>query len=162
MLLDARRSALLIIDVQKKLLPGVHEQAQLVAGCRWLMGVARLLEVPTLASEQYPQGVGPTVAALRELLDDSAVVAKTHFSCADAPDCLAAIEALEREQIVIAGMEAHVCVLQTALRLQQAGKQVYVVEDAISARNPNDTRVAIERMARRGIEIVTREMVGFE
>ncbi|WP_286240785.1 hydrolase [Neptuniibacter halophilus] len=162
MLMKAERSALLLIDVQEKLLPGVHQNEALVESCKWLLGVARLTEIPVLASEQYPQGVGPTVAALREMLPAEDFIGKTHFSCADAEACRERIEQLDREQIVICGMEAHVCVLQTALRLQEEGKQVFVVRDAISARNPADTQAAIERMAAEGIRMVTREMVGFE
>ncbi|MGB0465954.1 MAG: hydrolase [Pontibacterium sp.] len=162
MLINAEKSALLVIDVQAKLLPGVFENEKLVSGCQWLMGVARLMDVPVLGSEQYPQGVGPTIETLRELLPAEDFVGKTHFSCADAPDCSRRIEALDREEIIICGMEAHVCVMQTALRLLEQGKKVYVVTDAISARNPNDTAVAIERMREEGVKMVTREMVGFE
>ncbi|PIE20365.1 MAG: hydrolase [Neptuniibacter caesariensis] len=162
MLIEADKSALLLVDVQEKLLPGVFENEKLVASCKWLIGVAQLMNVPVLGSEQYPQGVGPTVTELRELLPEDDFIGKTHFSCADAPECSARIEALGREQIVICGMESHVCVMQTALRLHAQGKQVYVVTDAISARNPVDTNAAIERMREEGIKMVTREMVGFE
>ena len=162
MLIEANKSALLVIDVQEKLLPGVFDNEMLVNSCEWLMGGAQLMDVPVLGSEQYPQGVGPTIGTLRDMLPAEDFVGKTHFSCADAPEVNARIEALDREQIVICGMEAHVCVMQTALRLQAQGKQVYVVSDAISARNPNDTAAAIERMREEGVKMVTREMVGFE
>ncbi|WP_299177857.1 hydrolase [uncultured Neptuniibacter sp.] len=162
MLIEAGKSALLLVDVQEKLLPGVFDNEKLVTNCQWLIGVAQLMDVPVLASEQYPQGVGPTVSTLREMLPETDFIGKTHFSCADAPECSERIDQLDREQIVICGMEAHVCVMQTALRLQAQGKQVYVVSDAISARNPNDTASAVERMREEGIKMVTREMVGFE
>jgi len=162
MLLDKTESALLVIDVQEKLLPGIHDSERLVDNCRWLMNAAELVGVPVLASEQYPQGVGPTVPALRELMKDEAVVAKTWFSCADSEACMNQLDHLDRPQVVICGMEAHVCVLQTALRLQQQGKQVFVVTDAISARQSHDTEVAIQRMQAAGVTLVTREMVGFE
>lgn len=162
MLIEANKSALLLIDVQEKLLPGVFDNEKLVANCKWLLGVAQLMDIPVMASEQYPQGVGPTVPVLRDMIPESDVIGKTHFSCADAPECSARIDELDREQVVICGMEAHVCVMQSALRLQAQGKQVYVVSDAISARNPVDTAAAIERMREEGIKMVTREMVGFE
>lgn len=162
MLINSENSALLVIDVQAKLLPGVFENETLVKNCQWLIGVAQLMGVPVRGSEQYPQGVGPTIESLRTLLPDGSYVGKTHFSCVDAPDCNSQIEALDREVIVICGMEAHVCVLQTALRLLETGKTVYVVADAISARNPRDTEVALQRMRDEGVKIVTREMVGFE
>ncbi len=162
MLIDPQQSALLVIDVQDKLLPGVHQNQQLVDSCRWLMEVAELMDIPTLGSEQYPRGVGPTVDSLRQLLPAEDFIAKTVFSCADSEECKARIDALNRDQVVICGMEAHVCVLQTALRLKEEGKQVFVVADAISARNPVDTEFAIQRMREEGIRMVTREMVGFE
>ena len=162
MLIEANKSALLVIDVQERLLPGVYENEKLVSNCKWLMEVAQLVDVPMLGSEQYPQGVGPTIGTLRDMLPADDFIAKTHFSCADSPECSQRIDAMGREQIVICGMEAHVCVLQSALRLQAQGKQVFVVSDAISARNPDDTAAAIARMREEGVKMVTREMVGFE
>ena len=162
MLIKSENSALLVIDVQAKLLPGVFESETLVKNCQWLVEVALLMQVPVLGSEQYPQGVGPTTESLRRLLPEGGFIGKTHFSCVDAPECNSQIEALDKEVIVICGMEAHVCVLQTALRLLEIGKTVYVVADAISARNPRDTEFALQRMRDEGVKIVTREMVGFE
>ena len=162
MLIKSENSALLVIDVQDKLLPGVHENEALVKNCQWLIEVAQLVDVPVMGSEQYPQGVGPTIDSLKSLLPDGSYIGKTHFSCVDAPECSAQIEALDKEVFVLCGMEAHVCVLQTALRLRESGKTVYVVADAISARNSLDTEFAIARMREEGVKIVTREMVGFE
>jgi len=162
MMIDAKRSALLLIDVQEKLLPGIHEKERFVDNCRWLLEVGKLMEVPTLASEQYPQGVGPTTEVLRSLLPESSFFGKTHFSCVQAPDVYPEIEAIDREQWVLCGMEAHVCVLQTALDLKARGKQVFVVADAISARSAVDTELAIARLREEGIRIVSREMVAFE
>jgi len=162
MLIQADNSALLVIDVQEKLLSGVHENEELVKNCKWLIEAAQLMEIPIMGSEQYPQGVGPTTDALKSLLPEVDFIAKTYFSCVDSPECNDHINSLGKDVIVICGMEAHVCVLQTALRLKEAGKTVYVVADAISARNDIDTKFAIERMRDEGIKIVTREMVGFE
>ncbi len=162
MLIQSGNSALLVIDVQKKLLPGVYDHEALVENCQWLVEVAQLMGVPVIGSEQYPQGVGPTIESLRCLLPDGAYIGKTWFSCVDAPECHDKIEYLGKGVIILCGMEAHVCVLQTALRLLESGKTVYVVADAISARNPIDTEYAIQRMRDEGVKIVTREMVGFE
>lgn len=162
MLINRDKSLLLVIDVQAKLLPGVHESEQLVKNCRWLMELAQLVDVPVLGSEQYPQGVGPTTDELKALLPAEDFIGKTFFSCADSPECSARIEAMDREEIVICGMESHACVMQSALRLLEQGKKVYVVADAISARNPVDTELAIARMREEGVKIVSREMVGFE
>ncbi|MAC45846.1 MAG: hydrolase [Oceanospirillum sp.] len=162
MLISADNSALLVIDVQEKLLGGIHESENLIKNCQWLMEVAQLMEVPIVGSEQYPQGVGPTTKTLRNLLPEGEFIGKTVFSCADSEPCLSAIQALDRKSVVICGMESHVCVMQTALGLKEKGFDVSVVADAISARNPLDTEYAIERMRAEGIRIVTREMVGFE
>ncbi|MBY4678328.1 hydrolase [Marinobacterium arenosum] len=162
MLIDAQRSALLLIDVQEKLLPGIHDREAFVENCRWLLDVAKLVDIPLLASEQYPQGVGPTTETLLERLPADKVFGKTHFSAVQAPEVGPQIEALDREQIVICGMEAHVCVLQTALDLRARGKQVFVVADAISSRSALDVELAIARMREEGIRIVSREMVAFE
>jgi len=162
MLISAENSALLVIDVQEKLLPGVFENESLVKNCEWLMKVAQLMEVPVLGSEQYPRGIGPSAEALRNLLPEEDFLPKTVFSCADDAQCMERIQGMDRDVIVICGMEAHVCVLQTALRLKEEGKTVFVVADAISARSALDTEYAIARMREEGIKIVTREMVGFE
>lgn len=162
MLIDRNNSALLVIDVQERLLGPVHESAALVRNCEWLVKLAQLLDVPVIASEQYPQGLGATTAALQALLDPERIYGKTIFSCTAAENCAQAFAELDREQFILCGMEAHVCVLQTAFGLQAAGKQVYVVADAISSRSPQDRDLAIQRMAAAGMHIVTKEMVGFE
>lgn len=162
MLINIATSTLLVIDVQEKLLAGIHENESLVKNCSWLIRLAQEVDVPVLGSEQYPKGVGPTTSELQDLLGASAFVAKTLFSCATAPECQQQMDTGERDSFILCGMEAHVCVLHTALELHDQGKKVYVVADAISARNPEDTRLAIERMRQAGITIVSREMVGFE
>jgi len=162
MLIDPRRACLLVVDIQEKLVPAVHQHQQLVANSRWLLDVARILEIPVLVSEQYPQGLGHTVAELSEFCRADNTMAKQHFSCAADQQCLAQINRCAREQVVIIGMEAHVCVLQTALGLLQQDKEVFVVADTIGSRNPNDMHLAIERMRHCGVQIVTREMVAFE
>nr|VFK16037.1 MAG: Isochorismate hydrolase [Candidatus Kentron sp. LPFa] len=162
MLIDAGSSLLLIVDVQEKLIPAIHDREAVVAHCAWLMKVADVVGVPLLVSEQYPAGLGPTVSALRELAPKEAFMEKVHFSCVAASECGARIDASGRKQIVIAGIEAHVCVLQTALDLAASGKQVFVVADAVSSRDPRNVALAMERMRSAGITMVSREMVLFE
>jgi nicotinamidase-related amidase len=161
MLIRAERSTLLIVDVQEKLLPHMHDAEQLLKSCLWLVQVARRMEVPMLASEQYPQGLGPTVAPLREALGAGPVVAKLSFSCAAEPGFME-LQALARPQVVVAGIESHVCVLQTALELCALGKQVFVVADAVSSRTPANRELALSRMREDGVRVVSREMVAFE
>ncbi|MBK8508828.1 MAG: hydrolase [Candidatus Competibacter sp.] len=162
MLMKAETSCLLVVDFQERLMPAIHQADQVVANGVWLIQIARRLDVPVLASEQYPRGLGHTVSAIRELLPEDAFVEKTHFSCAAELDCMRRIDLLDRPQVVLVGAEAHVCVLQTALGLRMAGKDVYLVADGVSSRSPTDVQLALERMRAEGVRIVSREMVAFE
>jgi nicotinamidase-related amidase len=162
MLMRAETSCLLVVDFQERLMPAIHQADQVVANGVWLIRIAQRLGVPVLASEQYPQGLGHTVAAVRELLPAEAFMEKTHFSCAAERECMRRIDAIGRDQIVVIGAEAHVCVLQTALGLRAAGKEVYLVADVVSSRAPCDVELALERMRAEGVRVVSREMVVFE
>jgi nicotinamidase-related amidase len=162
MLMRVETSCLLVVDFQERLMPAIHQADQVVAHGAWLIQIAQRLGVSVLASEQYPRGLGHTVAAIRELLPVEAFMEKTHFSCAAERDCMRRIDALGREQIIVIGAEAHVCVLQTALDLRSVGKEVYLVADAVSSRSPRDVELALERMRAEGVRIVSREMVVFE
>lgn len=162
MLLNAANSVLLVIDVQAKLLPGVQRGEELVENCRWLVRLAQLMAVPVVASEQYPQGLGPTEDGLRELIGAERFHGKTCFSSVDAAPFAAELQALERRQVVLCGMETQACVIQTALRLLEQDMQVHVVADAVAARKQLDTDIALRRMEQAGAVLVTREMVGFE
>ena len=162
MLMKIETSCLLAVDFQERLMPAVHDTDHIVANAAWLIQIAQRLNVPVLASEQYPRGLGHTVAAIRELLPAEAFMEKLHFSCAAERDCMRRIDALGRQQIVVIGAEAHVCVLQTALDLRAAGRDVYLVADAVSSRSPRDIELALERMRAEGVRVVSREMVVFE
>ncbi|MFZ1325580.1 MAG: hydrolase [Candidatus Contendobacter sp.] len=162
MLMKAETSCLLVVDFQERLMPAIYQAEQVAAYAAWLIQIAQRLEVPVLASEQYPQGLGPTVAAVRSVLSAESIMSKTHFSCVAEPECLRHLTTLGREQIVLVGVEAHICVLQTALGLRALGKEVYLVADAVSSRTPRDVDLALERMRAEGVRIVSREMVVFE
>lgn len=162
MLIDAQDSCLLVVDVQERLVPAIHDGERVVRNTAWLMQIARELAVPVLMSEQYPRGLGHTVTELRGLVPADEVMEKIHFSCAAAPECMPRIAATGRSQVVVAGIEAHVCVLQTALGLVAGGHQVYVVADAVSSRRAEDVELALARMRADGVRIVCREMVAFE
>ena len=161
-LLKAPDSLLLIVDVQERLAPHVHEHDRVIENCEWLVGVAEVVGVPVFATEHYPEGIGHTVPRLRERLADDAILRKDHFSCVSESSCNARIEQTGRTQIVVAGLEAHVCVMQSAIELRASGKSVFLVADAVSSRTPDDAAFAIERMRRNGVQVVTREMVLFE
>lgn len=162
MLIDAASSSLLIVDVQQNLGPVMADPRSVYRGCSLLLRAATRLDLPITVSEQYPKGLGPTMGELLELTPPDSVVEKIHFSCAAEPAIKARLDGFGRKQVVIAGIEAHVCVLQSAIGFHQAGYQVFVVADACSSRVTANHQAAMARMAQAGIGIVTVEMVVFE
>jgi isochorismate hydrolase len=151
-----------LIDVQEKLTPLVQKPDQLIERCHWIMRLAKELSVPTLVSEQYSKGLGHSVSPLHEENSHSKPIEKVYFSCWKEPHFKQTLEALKKQQIVLIGIETHVCVLQTALDLIQAGYQVFVVVDAVSSRHEIDYRYGLKRMKQDGAHLVTAEMVFFE
>ncbi|KTC97950.1 hydrolase [Legionella erythra] len=159
MLLKKEDSCLLLIDVQEKLAPFVLESEKMIARCQWLMKLAKELAVPIITSEQYPQGLGNTVKPLQS---GDKPLPKVHFSSWREPCFKNSLTNLTKNQVVLMGIEAHVCVLQSAMDLLEAGFQVYVVVDAVSSRHEQDLKYGLKRMKQAGIELVTSEMVFFE
>jgi nicotinamidase-related amidase len=158
-LLTAESVVLLLIDMQERLMPAIYDGEVVVARAARLAEAARLLEVPIRATEQYPAGLGSTVPALAEYPEST--LAKTTFSATADPGFAALLPAGVSE-IVVAGVEAHVCVLQTVLGLLPGGHHVRLVADAVGSRDPADRAAAIDRARQHGAEIVTSEMVLFE
>ena len=148
MLIDRHQSLLLIVDIQEKLAPAIHEGAAAIANNQRLLAAADRLGVPIVVSEQYVRGLGPTVPALQPLPAGAQRFEKMHFSCAREPGFLDLIADSGRHRIIVTGMEAHVCVLQTVLGLLDAGYAVCLVEDATSSRTPANRAAAISRMRR--------------
>lgn len=161
MLLDAKDCVLFLVDIQDRLAPAVLDGDAVIARAAILLAAASRLEVPVVASEQYPQGLGHTDGRLR-LPEGAATFAKLAFSAASEPAILAHLDALGRRQVVLCGMETHVCVLQTALGLQATGRDVAVVADAVGSRHAERRLLGLERMRDQGIAIVDSEMVVFE
>ena len=159
MLLTTRGAALLLVDLQQRLVPALHDGETVVARAVRLAEAAQLLGVPICATEQNPDKLGPTVAPL--VAHPQNVVAKTAFSATGAPGFSTLLPPGTAE-VVVAGCEAHVCVLQTVLGLLADGLRAVVVTDAIGSRDPANAAAAVERMARHGAEVVTSEMVLFE
>lgn len=162
MLLQKNQSCLVLIDIQEKLTPLVNHAAQLVSSVQWLLRLATELDVPLLVSEQYPQGLGKTVEPLRQWIPGQTEIEKIYFSCLRDATFAKHWQMLNKKQAVLAGIETHVCVLQTALDLNAAGIDVFVVVDAVSSRHELDHQCALERMQQEGIHLVTHEMVFFE
>ncbi|MGE3067354.1 MAG: isochorismatase family protein [Hyphomicrobiaceae bacterium] len=166
MLARRRRSQLLIVDVQERLAPHIHDHARVVANCGRLIGYARRLGVPITITEHYPAGLGPTVAALAGLAgSETPRLAKIEFPGWANPAIrqrLSELRQAGRDQIVVAGMEAHVCVGQTVLELIGADFDVLVVADAVSSRSAEVRELALARMSKAGATLVAHEMIAFE
>lgn len=162
MLLAADQTLLIAIDIQDRLLPAIHDAARVQRNAEILLQAADILQFPALLTEQYPKGLGHTVPQIRAAAADSPVLEKMHFSAWQDHAIRAHIEKLQRPSVVLAGVEAHVCVLQTALDMVAAGCRVTVVADAISSRHPDSARVACDRMAAAGVTLATTEMCIFE
>ncbi|MCC9622511.1 hydrolase [Thalassospira sp. MA62] len=164
MLMDATRSSLLIIDVQEKLYPACQDPQGTIDACCFLVKCANRMDVPVIVTEQYPKGLGHTASAILDLLPDTDnVIPKVAFSAIPAEGFVEKIaEGTGRDQVIVAGMETHVCVLQTVLELLERGRDVYVVADAVTSRRADDKIFGLERMRDAGAKIVTRESVMFE
>ena len=156
--IDATASTLLVVDFQARLMPAIDQGPAAVANARRLLDAAALFGVPALFTEQNAAGLGPTVAELAP--DPGAVVPKMTF---DATRAAGLLERLgDGRAVVVAGCEAHVCVLQSVLGLLNRGRRVCVVRDAVGSRRAESKETALARMERHGADIVTAEMVVFE
>ena len=171
-LLDRNRSVLVVIDLQGKLMDMVEHPARVITATRRLLTLAGMFEVPVVLTEQYPKGLGPTHAEVRAAFDTTPApkrfMDKTAFGCAGDPKFAALLDELrprgrtEARQIVVAGIEAHVCVMQTVLELLRGGDQVHLAWDAVSGRGAEYVRQALARMAQAGAVLTNHESVGFE
>ncbi|MDO8606628.1 MAG: hydrolase [Phaeospirillum sp.] len=162
MLIRAECSSLLIVDVQDGLAPVMAEPRRVYRGCALLMRAAVRLGVPLVVSEQYPKGLGRTVGELLDLAPEGAVMEKIHFSCAADAAILERFRQFDRKQVVIAGIESHVCVLQSALGFKAEGFEPVVVADACASRTDSSYQTAMLRLTACGVQVVTVEMVIFE
>ena len=162
LIVQANRSMLLLIDLQSKLVPATVSSSRCLEQAQLLIEAARTLDVPILASEHCPGGIGKMVPLLRNQLEDKEIAPKLHFDASAEPAVMAKLSKLDRQKIIVAGMETHVCVLQTILGLKGRGFDPVLVADATSSRTTLSRDLAIERMRHHGIEIVSTEMVIFE
>lgn len=163
MLIEAARSCLLMVDMQERLLPAIHEFERVIEQCALLLRVAEKLDLPLIVTEQYPKGLGPTVPELES--KNATIFEKLSFSGLRDEKIRSHFKTLEEsgfKQVIVCGVEAHVCVLQTALELKQAGFEVFVVADACSSRSAQSVALAMSRLRHHGVQIVDAEMVLFE
>ena len=161
--LDRARSAVLVIDIQARLAPAMPADtlARVLKYTRALCGAAKELGLPVLATEQYPKGLGPVVPEVREVLP-SPPLEKVHFSCGADPAFAAALEKTGRRQVIVCGMETHVCVFQTVRDLVAQGYAVHVCADAVSSRTEEHRRVGLELCREAGAVVTTAETAIFD
>ena len=153
-------SALLVVDVQEKLVPAIAQGARVVWNVRRLIDGAKILGLPVVGSEQYPQGLGPTVAELAERLGP--VPSKLIFSCGGCPELFDDLQGRGIHKILVCGIEAHVCVAQSVMDLLADGWRVFVAADAVGSRFEVDCRIALGRMDSAGATLTTTEAALFE
>jgi nicotinamidase-related amidase len=161
-LISRADSQLLVVDVQERLAPAMEPERSFIAACVKLLEAANALQIPVLASEQYPKGLGRTVPEFASLVSETQRYEKMEFSCYANDAIRQALTGVNKPQILLAGIEAHVCVLQTALELAAAGSAVFVITDATASRRPESRETAFRRMEAAGVTLVSLEMVLFE
>jgi len=162
-MLDPRQAVLLVVDVQGKLAQLMHEKEALFDALVRLVKGARVLRIPILWLEQNPKGLGPTIPEIAGAMPEGlSPIPKMSFSCCGEPRFLEALLATGRRQVLLCGIEAHICVYQTAMDLKERGCEVHVVADAVSSRKPFSRDVALMKLGRGGIQLTTVEMALFE
>ena len=161
-MLNTDDTVFLIIDVQDKLVNMLKNSDEIAKNNTILAKAANILGVPIIATEQYPKGLGNTISEVREYIKEEELCEKTSFSALENPDVLNKIKACSPKNIVITGIEAHICVYQTTLALIENGYNVYVVKNAVSSRNKKDYNTALELMRDVGAKPTCVETVLFE
>lgn len=163
MLISKSDSCLLIIDVQERLAPAVNDPRRVIDGCSRLLKGADILNVPVIVTEQYPKGLGSSIFEIKESAPENAIYfPKTSLSAVREEGFMEHIRTIGKKQIIIAGIEEHICVLQTAVELKENGFDVFVVTDASASRSVENEKAAIRRFRQENIYLATVEMVLFE
>ena len=158
-----KRSSLLLVDIQEKLIPVIQNRDQVLANAERLLHGAECFEIPVTLSEQYPKGLGPTDPTLLATNNSQLeVLEKTTFSCREMFPRFEGLKNEGRDQILIAGIEAHICVLQSAIDLATSGFQVFLVADAVGSRAAANRELAIDRCSHSGVIPVSTESILFE
>jgi nicotinamidase-related amidase len=162
-LLDPQQCTLLVIDIQEKLLPPIYENERLVRNSALLLRLAKILSIPVIATTQYAKGLGQTVPEIASLLPGEPVLDKLEFGCFGNGDFCSNIARIRnRNTLLVCGMEAHICVLQTALGALNRGNVVHVAADAVSSRTKLNWKLGLERMRDAGAVISSAEMMIYE
>jgi nicotinamidase-related amidase len=162
--LEAERCALLVVDIQEKLLPPIFQKEQLVRNSQLLIRAAGVLKIPALATTQYAKGLGKTVPEIASLLPETEAIDKDRFSCFGSDTFCTLLKRLpgNRNTLLLCGMESHICVMQTALAALREGYLVHIASDAVSSRTEWNWKIGLERMRAAGAVISSTEMMVYE
>jgi nicotinamidase-related amidase len=161
-MLESSNALLAIVDVQEKLLKAMWHQEQLTESTVKLVSGCRVLKMPIIYTEQNPKGLGITIPEIKDLLESNEPVTKVSFSCLGEPVFVQKLNELNRNQVIICGIESHVCVYQTVLDLISSGSDVHVVVDAVSSRTPENRMIGLEKCKDAGAHLTSVETVLFE
>ena len=162
--LDPEQCALIVVDIQEKLLPPIFQKEELVRNSKLLIRAAGVLKIPSLVSTQYAKGLGPTVPEIASLLPETEAIDKDRFSCFGSDAFCTLLKRLpgNRNTLLLCGMESHICVGQTALAALREGYLVHVASDAVSSRTEWNWKIGLERMRAAGAVISSTEMIIYE
>ncbi|MCU4174976.1 hydrolase [Carboxylicivirga sp. N1Y90] len=162
MRVEKSNAVALIVDIQERLFPHIDGYQELEKNVGILIGGLKALEVPVLVTEQYVKGLGASIPSVEELIAQDPHVEKMAFSCCDEPKFTETLELTTKRFVIIAGIESHICVLQTAIDLKERGFNPVVVEDCVGSRNPANKANAMERLRQEGVIVSTYESILFE
>lgn len=161
-MLNRKNTVLVLVDIQEKLFQIIHEKEALLANLQKLVKGAKVLKIPIIWAEQNPKGLGPTVPELRDLLSDLRPIEKRSFSCCGQQKFVQQLKKVQCKQVLVAGIEAHVCVFQTVMDLYALGYEAQVVKDGVSSRTPENMQVGLGRIKDAGMVLTSVEMALFE
>ncbi|RMG47370.1 MAG: hydrolase [Acidobacteria bacterium] len=161
-MLTQENTALIVVDVQGKLAHLMYEKERLFENLGKLIRGIRVLRIPIIVTEQLPEKLGATIPEIAELVSDIEPIRKSTFSCCGSESFMNVLRSLKRRQILLAGIEAHVCVYQTAMDLLNVGHVVHLVADAVSSRTAMNRQIGVERIIREGAKLTSTEMALFE
>ena len=162
MLIERANSLLLVVDIQTAFKKAIDDIDAIINKNIILLKTAKKLDIPIIISEQYPKGLGNTVDDLTPYAGSAKILPKMYFDCSKDEDIVAYIKGLQKKQIIISGIESHICVLQSALGLKQHGFDIFVIADACASRDDKNADLAYARLRQSGINIISTEMVVFE
>ena len=162
--LEPEKCALIVVDIQEKLLPPIFQKEQLVRNSQLLIRLAGILDIPTMLTTQYSKGLGNTIPEVASLLPDNQAIEKSAFSCFGSDVFCSVLKRLpgNRNTVVLCGMESHICVAQTALAALREGYLVHVASDAVSSRSEWNWKIGLERMRAAGAVVSSTEMIIYE